>query len=197
LSTPQYNYLEQLKVELSKGDPLISKLFAVLSILVISAFAIAGQTKEWIKYESPEGRYSVLVPVEPTVSKQDATSGNGDPLAQYLASAPDGNGVFMIGYFDYLPAMTFSLDKARDEMVTAMSATLLGEEVVSLGGSAGRSLKLLAKASDGQEFIDRARIYDVAKRVYVVQCIFPKSEEGPAVLGKCDKFFASFKNTTP
>lgn len=169
---------------------------ATASVLVViaGALTIAAQDhSEWIKYVSPEGRYSVLVPTQPKLSTQETTASTGEKIPQYLASSPDGNGAFMIGYFDHAAEMTFSFDKARDGMVTAMNATLLSEESTSLGGSPGRALKLLAKASDQQGFIVRARLYDVARRVYVLQCIFPKAEDGAIVLEKCGKFIDSFK----
>ena len=161
-------------------------------MLVTSAIAIAAQgSGEWVKYTSPEGRYSVSVPHEPKISNQETTATTGEKVPQYLASSQDGNGVLMVGYFD-IGEMTFSFDKARDGMLAAMSATLMGEETISLGSSPGRSLKLLAKAPDGQEFIDRAKYFELGKRVYVLQCIFPKAEEGPATVDKCAKFFDSF-----
>jgi hypothetical protein len=165
-----------------------------LLVVIVGALTIAAQDhSEWIKSVSPEGRYSVLVPTQPKISTQDTTDADGHKVPQYLASSPDGNGVFMIGYFDYKPPVTFSFDKARDSMLKAMEATLLGEDTVSLGSSPGRQLRLLAKAPEGQEFMVRARLYDVAGRVFVLQCIFPKAEDGLVVVEKCGKFIDSFK----
>jgi hypothetical protein len=167
--------------------------------LAVLVFMITGvgfgfqRSTDWVKYNSPEGRYSVLVPTQPTLTTQETTASTGEKLPQYLASSPDGNGVLMIVYFDYSTEMAFSLDKARDSMVTAMNGTLLDEDSISLGSSPGRSLKLLAKAADQQEFIVRAKLYDVGRRVYVLQCIFPKSEDSPTVVAKCGRFVDSFK----
>jgi hypothetical protein len=173
------------------------RTFAILLVLFVSVVAAAAQVNgEWIKYTSAEGRYRVSVPQEPKLSSQETTTGDGDKVPQYLASSPDGNGVFMIAYFDYKPPVTFSFDKARDAMLNAMGATLLGEDTVSLGSSPGRALKLLAKPSDKEEFIVRTRIYDVSRRVFVLQCIFPKAEDGTVVLEKCAKFIDSFKVET-
>ncbi len=171
------------------------KRVAVAVLVFINAgvgFGFQGSS-EWVKYNSPEGRYSVLVPTQPKLTTQETTASTGEKVPQYLASSPDGNGVFMVGHFDYTTEITFSLDKARDGMVTAMNATLLGEDSISLGGSPGRQLKLLAKAADQQEFIVRARFYDVGRRVYVLQCIFPKAEDSLGVVDKAEKFFQSFK----
>ena len=173
---------------------MMRKITLALIVLLVSVFSIAAQSSsEWIKYTSPEGRYSVSVPQEPKLSSQDTTSGDGEKIPQYLATSPDGNGVFMIGYFDYKPPVTFSFDKARDSMLSAMQASLLGEDTVSLGSAPGRQLRLLAKTAEGQEFMVRARLYDVAGRVFVLQCIFPKAEDGVVVVEKCGKFIDSFK----
>ena len=165
-------------------------------LLLGSAPATMAQGGEWTKYTSTEGRFGVSMPQEPKISNQETTAATGEKLPQYLAVSQDGKGVVMVAYFD-IGEMTFSFDKARDGMLAAMSATLMGEETISLGSSPGRALKLLAKVSDGQEFIDRARYFQVGKRVYVLQCIFPKGEESSAIVEKCAKFIDSFKVDAP
>jgi hypothetical protein len=171
------------------------KALTAFMMLFALALTIEAQSSgEWIRYISAEGRYNVAVPQEPKLSTQETTASTGEKIPQQLAASPDGNGVFMIGYFDYATPMTFSLDKARDGMLSTMRATLLGEETISLGTSSGRALKLLAKAPDDSEFLVRARYYDVGRRVYVLQCIFPKSEDSPAITEKCLRFLDSFKS---
>ncbi len=169
---------------------------AITAFIMLVAFALtvtAQSSGDWIRYTSAEGRYNVSVPQEPKVSTQETTASTGEKIPQQLAASPDGNGVFMIGYFDYTTPMTFSLDKARDGMLSSMRATLLGEETTSLGSSTGLGLKLLAKAPDDTEFLVRARLYDVGRRVYVLQCIFPKLEDSPVITEKCLRFLDSFK----
>jgi hypothetical protein len=172
----------------------MKKLCGVLTVALAAAFAVAGQA-DWIKYQSPEGRYSVSLPTEPKLTTQDTTAKTGEKLPQHLASTIDGNGVLMVGYFDLNPDMTFSLEEARDGMLTSLNGVLLLDEMISLGGAPGRELKVNAKSSDGVEFIDRARFYNVNKRIFVLQCIFPKDEEGPSIVTKCEKFADSFKVT--
>ena len=170
------------------------RTFAILLVLFVSAAVVAAQASgDWIKYTSAEGRYSVSLPHEPKVSTQDSTAASGEKLPQFFAVSVDGNGGFMAAYFDYRSDMTFSLDKARDGMVSNLHAAVLGEDQISLGGSPGKQLKFLAKGENGEEFLDRARMYDVNRRVYILQCIFPKAQDGPAVVDKCEKFFGSFK----
>ena len=167
---------------------------SILLVLLFAAPARAAQTPgEWVKHASPEGRYSVRLPGEPKHSAQTMDTPAGEKLKQYMAQASDSNCLVMVGYFDYTAAMTFSLDKAREGMVSAVKGTLLAENSISLGGHPGKELRVAVKAPNGQEFITRARYYDVAGRVYVLQCIFLKATEGPALAEKCERFFDSFK----
>ena len=69
---------------------------------------------------------------------------------------------------------------------------------MSLGGAPGRQVKISARTEQGIEFIDRARVSDLKPRVYVLQCIFPKSIESAAIAEKCEQVFDSFRvRTTP
>lgn len=150
------------------------------------------------RYTSTQGRYTVLLPKEPSLSSQQISAPDGSPIPQYLAMVGDGMGMLMIGYFDYAGDIVFSLDKGRDGMISAIKGTLLDEHSMSLGGAPGRQIKVAAKTEQGLEFIDRARFYDVKPRVYVLQCIFPKSLDSAAIAERCDQFFDSFRvRTTP
>jgi hypothetical protein len=185
---------------------------AILILLVSSAATFAQEHKErsappsrppqtqtptqsdsLLRYTSPEGRYSVLLPAQPNLSSQQVNAPDGTPMTQYLATATGNMGMVMIGYFDYAADVVFSLDKARDGMVTSIKGTLLDEHSMSLGGAPGRQIKVSASTEQGMEFIDRARFYDVKPRVYVLQCITPKSADSAAIAEKCEQFFDSFR----
>ncbi len=146
---------------------------------------------EWIKYTSPEGRYIVLLPGQPTVSTKAASAG-GANFTQYKAAVIDSAVGYMIGYFDYTETMNFSLDGARDGMIEAVKGTLLAENSISLGGYPGRELRILAKDTGGTEYLTHARYYDINRRVYVVQFIIPKSAEAESA-AKASKYFDSFQ----
>ena len=126
---------------------------------------------------------------------QERTTPNGKKVQQYLASVLDGTRAFIIGYYDYPPSMTFSLERARDEMVNRLNGSLLSEEMARLDGVPAREIRILAKTRGGTEIIDQARIADIKRRVYLLQCIFPKDEDGAAVIAKCNRFSESFKLT--
>lgn len=179
--------------------------YSTTFLLVSASIALSIQTpQEWIKYTSAEGRYSVSLPAQPTLSTQEATAATGDKFPQYLAAVEQSDVGYMIGYFDNLPGTVFSPDAARDGMVKQVKGTLISETAISLGGYPGRELKVSAKPAPAQlaegakpaeevEYIVRARYYEVDKRVYVLQIIFPKSLDGDAVSAKAAKYFDSFQ----
>jgi hypothetical protein len=183
------------------------KYLAVILLLLLSAsLALSIQKPDvWIKYTSPEGRYTVLLPAQPSLTTQEATAATGDKFPQYLASVVQpGDVAFIIGYFDSVPGSIFSADAARDGMVERINGTLISETAISLAGYPGRELKVLAKpapqqpaggakAADGVEYTVRARFYEVDKRVYVLQLISPRSLDSEALAAKATKYFDSFQ----
>lgn len=165
---------------------------AVLFLLISPVLILAIQhSDEWVRYNSKEGRYSVLLPAQPSVDSQEATSANGEKFTQYKATLSNGNVIYMIGYFDYASGTMFTLDKARDGMVDAVKGTLLSERSISQGGAPGREVRIQAKDS-GVEYLMMARFCDIDRRVYVIQLIAPKSDEAGAE-EKAARYFDSFR----
>src|SRR5713226_9735467 len=175
----------------------MKKASITLLVLLSAAlpFALQGQTG-WIKYNSPEGRYSVLFPGEPKLTTQDTTAATGEKMLQYLAMSSDSGAVYMVGYFDSAANMTFSFDKARDGFVAAVKGTLLAEKAISLDGNPGRELKVLAKISDADELM-MVGFVQVGVRIYVIQLIVPKSSEAAISAEKNVNYFDSFRITKP
>jgi hypothetical protein len=172
------------------------KTLAACLVLMMAVLASGFQSAtEWVKYESAEGRYSVLLPEQPKLMTQEGTTPAGEKVAQYMARVADSNSLYSAAYFDILPGSTYSLDKGRDGMVSAVGGTLLNEQAISLGGFAGRELKVSAKNAD-IEILIQARLYEIGGRVYVLQHAFQKSSDSPAVTEKTAKFFDSFKVVT-
>lgn len=171
------------------------KILAACLVLTVAALADGFQsTAQWVKYTSVEGRYSILLPQEPKLSTQEGTASTGEKLMNYGAQSSDSDGLYGVNYFDGLPGMTFSLDKARDGMVSAVKGTLLNEDTISLGGYPGRELKITAKNGE-LEILISARIYSVGGRSYVLQHAFLKASDSPIMVEKTTKFFDSFKVT--
>lgn len=175
------------------SNAAIRRAAAVLLLVISPVLTFAIQhSDEWIKYTSKEGRYSLMLPAQPTVDSQEATTASGEKFTQYKATVSSAGAVYMIGYFDYSAGTIFTFDKARDGMVDAIKGTLLSERSVSLGGSPGRELRVLAKDSSGVEYLMLARFYDVNQRVYVIQFITPKSDE-TGVEERSARYFDSFQ----
>jgi hypothetical protein len=188
------------------SDPMRKYLAAIFLLLVSASLAVCIQKPtEWIKYTSPEGRYSVSLPALPRLSAQEATNALGEKSPQYLAVVVEpGDVTFVIGYFDSVPGTIFSADAARDRMVRLINGTLITETTISLGDYPGRELKIVTtlpasnsavgeKTAKGVEYMLRARLYEADKRVYVLQLISPKSLESDALSAKATKYFDSFQ----
>jgi hypothetical protein len=167
--------------------------FAIVLLLISNpslTFAIQ-RSDDWIKYNSKEGRYNVLLPGQPILDSQEATSANGEKFTQYQATVSSGKTIYMIGYFDYPPSTVFAFDTARDRMMDGVKATLLSERSISLGGAPGREIKLLTKILD-EDYVVIARFYDANQRVYVIQFIAPKSDE-TGLDERVARYFDSFQ----
>jgi hypothetical protein len=178
----------------------MTKSFAASLILVLSAslaFSVQ-QPVGWITYASPNGRFNVELPRQPDVSTQEANTAEGEKFPQYLVSAEGDGVVFLIGYFDAVPGTVFSANLARDGMLKSAAGILTGESAISLGGYSGHAYNISLKLHSSDEpateidYVDRARIYEADKRIYVLQVIFPKAREGE-VDASATKFFDSFQ----
>lgn len=164
--------------------------------LIVLAALAAGcwNSNLWVNYTSVEGRYTVSVPSQPTLKTQDSATATGDKLTQYFATSSDGKEVFITAYFDYSQSQSFTLDKARDGMVNAVKGTILSDTPITLASWPGEQVKIDAKEGD-VELIMRVKFYNVDHRVYILQCIAPKSEDGSAVEQKANRYFDSFSLT--
>jgi hypothetical protein len=173
----------------------MQKITTALFMVIGGAIAFAAEdSAQWINYTSPTGHYSVLLPAEPKLMDQEGTSASGEKIPQYIAVAEDSTATYMTAYFDYSKSsQTFSFDKARDGMLANVKGTLVSEKPVSLGRYRGREVKISGKYSDGTEFISRCRIFDVDKRIYMVQFIFKKENDNSEAAAKATKYFDSFK----
>jgi hypothetical protein len=159
------------------------------------ALGIQGQA-DWIKYDSSEGRYAVLLPCKPQLSTQESTTKTGEKLPQYLAACQDpdpGSDIgYMVAYFDGGADTVFSFNDARDGFIAAVHGTLVSEKTIRLGIYEGREFKASAKSPDSTEYIFLVRFYLVVKRIYAAQFIVNKTSESPRSAEKGAKFLDSF-----
>ena len=182
-----------MKVRAPSISRVVMIVFVALSAINAPPFVIAGQQSDsWIRFTSKEGRYSILLPSQPSVGTQEAATADGTKFTQYKATVAGDGAVFMVAYFDYAQGIVFTIDKARDGMVEAIHGTLLTERPVTLSGQTGRELRVAAKDESGTEYIIRARMFDMSGRVYVLQMITPKVNDEASVT-IADRYMNSFQ----
>jgi hypothetical protein len=175
----------------------------ICAFVVLLTCQVAGLAQEhsqdrelWFKYASPEGRYTILMPEAPKLSSQETTGGDGSKLTQYLASLTKPNSVYIAAYFDRSSTSTFSLDKAREGMLEKVNGTLVSQNPIAIGSHPGLEFRAFARTAAGDEFVVRARVFDVDFRVYVLQYIVSRASESPLAVKEGDKFFNSFAVTS-
>lgn len=167
---------------------------AILLLMIGASLALGIQKPgDWVKYTSTVGGYSIMLPSQPEIGTQDAATAEGVKFTQYKATVVDGSAVYLIGYFDHVPGTDFSFDSARDGMVSAVKGTVLSESSITLAANPGLELKIALKDGEGNDYLLRARFYDVDQRVYVLQFIYLKTKEGEAMNAAAAKYFDSFQ----
>ena len=90
--------------------------------------------------------------------------------------------------------MSYRLEQARNGIV-GLTGTLLSERRINLEGHPGLEMNISARPPDGIEFLVRAKIYDVDRRVYVLQFIIPRAEDNNVSAEKATRYFDSFRIT--
>jgi hypothetical protein len=138
----------------------MKKIAAMSLILFAVAFAAAFQgAGEWIKFESTPGRFSVLMPAQPTEQKEAKESPYGPYTTTLFISNGKGE-TYLAGWVDYDPKFNFDgqkeLDANRDNFVKAIKGTL------------GSTTRITFKDNPGIEFDGTAPNYSFKSRVYIV-----------------------------
>jgi hypothetical protein len=160
-------------------------ILALMSAVLLSV--VSAQT-DWVKYSSPEGRYSILFPSQPRLSASPGV------VVQNIASSSDTNGVHYIAdYSDNAPGTTFSFVQGRDGLVRNMRGTLISDVAITLGGVKGRSFKFSTPGPDGKGYLVQARYYQTGTRVYLLQLIAAKAVSPTIVAAAGGKYFGSFQ----
>jgi hypothetical protein len=167
---------------------------AICLLLIMGSLAFGIQKpNDWIKYSSLEGHYSVMLPSQPELGTQESATANGVKFTQYKATVEAGGTVYLVGYFDHLPGTDFSFERARAGMLEAMNGTVVSESKLTLAANPGLELKLAIKDDQGNEYLVQARFYDVDKRVYMLQFIYPKTNSPADMNAAAAKYFDSFQ----
>ena len=148
----------------------------------------AADNGGWVKFTSPNGRFSVLMPEIPEEKTETTDSANG-PYTTHLFVVRDTTSVYLIGWVDYDPSFNFNrqaeLEANRDNFVKGISATLLNTRPTMVDGYSG--LEFTAETGDR---VFKSRVFLVGRRPYQIVIGSPKGFDDAAIT---DRFFSSFK----
>lgn len=172
--------------------PLLPLLALVLGLLL----AVPGLAAEgWTRFNSQEGRFSVMVPGAP----QHRSSTNDTPIGpvvenSYVCQRPGES--FTVSFTD-LPGMALLFegrpglyDKAREALLKQVAGRQVSFQPLQVGGREARVLDYALK-SGGKEQAGRAWFVLVGRRLYVVDATIPKAKAPKGF----EPFFSSLKLT--
>src|SRR6267143_1058330 len=157
------------------------------------AYALQTET-EWIKFTSPEGRFSVLLQHEPKFEPVSATDSGA--VTNYRYSDLESGYGFICEYFDVASTgadLQDFLDVTRDGIIRGAGATKVSEEKISLNSYPGRELGLAFNVNNGIEIAARIRNYLGGNRVYSLTFLHLKTMDASLADDIGKKFFASFE----
>lgn len=173
------------------------------ALLVALAHAIAHgiqRVETWKKFNSPGGKFSVLLPVEPELQSRGAGKSASH---QYIAKVDDGS-TYTVSYFDLQTAppdaagVSAHLDRMGDLVRKNSKGELLYDRRLRLYGHPGRELAvretLPAEGAGGArtELVIRVRTFLAGGRVYLLTAA---GESNDPAARAAAKFFTSFALT--
>lgn len=163
----------------------------ILLILTVLG-TLVPEESSWEEYASTEGRFSVLLPGNPSEKVETMNTAAG-PIDLHLFSVHGNDFEYSLAYNDYPDSLIQDvgpdamLDRVRDGFVAGVKGKLLSELIISLDEYPGRELKIEITGGTGTV---RSRIFMVRHRLYQVMVGMPTEK---AFLENVDKFLVSFR----
>src|ERR1051326_6442999 len=146
----------------------------------------------WVKFTSPEGHFSVLMPETPQDKSETVYSAHG-PYTTHLFIVKDTTSVYLIGWVDYDPSFNFNrqaeLEANRDNFVKGINAHLVSTRPTIIDGYS--AIEFTAETDD-RTF--KSRVYMVGRRPYQIVIGSPKGQDDSV---SANRFFNSFKVSLP
>jgi hypothetical protein len=160
-------------------------LVIVLAAIVAEAFQDASA---WIKFESPTGLFSVLMPAQPTEQKETKDSPYGPYTTTLFISKGSGE-VYMTGWVDYDAKYNFDTQKEleanRDNFAQAVKATVNNTTKITFKGNPGIEFD-----GTSPDYAFKSRVYIIGRRPYMLIAIFASGAESSPTI---NKFLSSFE----
>ncbi len=150
-------------------------LLALIATPVTQSFG--ATPKGWTKFNSAEGRMSVIVPNTPKTSEEPLPDGPGAPGRMVMYQSVLDRQLFLSGFVDYSPDFLLDIDgelKAnRDNFVSGIQGSLITSNFIMAGKT--RGLEFTAESPAGQ--YAKGRFYVVGQRVYMALAAVPADEK--------------------
>ena len=147
----------------------------------------------WTRFTSETGRFSVLVPGEPSLLERKTTTIIGT-LNEWKYLVPLADGAFSVGFHDLPPiAMLLAptrvvLSRTRDQILTGTEGTEISFVEYDFDGHPGR---ILAYEAENSEYrYEEVRMILVGRRLYLLTAGRPALEADRSLM---DRFFDSFR----
>ena len=173
---------------------LLMGVYPVATQFVRAEPVVQATQSQWEKFSSPEGKFSILMPVKPTQEKQ--TTGSSSLSLEtnlFKASSNSNQATYSVSYTDFprelaqLPP-SFLFDSLSSRFTSDRKLKLLKQQDIKLNEYPGKEFQFEAPG----ETIITYRAYLVDNRLYQVISEIPKSA-GNASSSDSEKFLNSFQ----
>jgi hypothetical protein len=162
-----------------------------LSVLI----AVAAAQSNWIDFTSAEGKLSVSVPCQPSVTS-DRVPGPPAFTSSVFMCAAQAGGVYTFGWVEFEPGYSLAFEPVlrqdaelianRDNLLKTLGATLLTSNMITVGDR--RTLEFTANRNDTQ--LVTSRVFIAGGRPYQIAVITPVKEDHSANIRR---FLSSFE----
>lgn len=175
---------------------MLNKSFsATILIVLLSALAYGLQeTVTWPAFDSPEGRFSVVMPTKPAPEVKDVDSAVGK-LTLYTYQSSSKGAHFMVSFGDYPTETTDAaqmervLDGVRQGVLKGLNAELISENRITMKGHPGREFKA-RRTMEGSEVVFSWKMLLRGRRLYQLAAVTAKADaESPDI----SRFLTSFQ----
>jgi len=131
--------------------------------LISLCFLLKSQAQDWIKFNSAEGKFSVLIPAQPT-SQADSSTTYPTYVTKMFVSKVN-NEFFVIGWVDYESGYNFNeqseLEANRDNFIKGISGTLVSTKNTTFNG-----YKAIEFSAQSGSFFWTSKVFMVGRRPY-------------------------------
>ena len=174
----------------------MKRLWSVGLLLVASLIAqsqeLASQPREWVRFDSRVGQFTVLLPQMPS-EKIEIVAGTGGPYTSHVFSVKANDTTFLVGWVDYNEKFKFGsqseLNANRDNFIKEIKGKLVSSNNTTFDGYQG--LEFVAETG---YTVYKSRVVIVGRRPYQLIAGTTKGVDDSA---NTMRFFESFKIKIP